>query len=380
MTWRSQQFRLKAEQDGLDPASIDASIEITERFRAQSPNLVPILTLRHLSVLSGVSYNYLREIIERGRDPYKLFRSNKKPSASGEERYRIICVPEDRLLKLQRWIDHFILDHLEADEASFGFSKGSRIRDAAALHCGASWLIKLDIESFFESVTELQVFRIFHKAGYEPLVSLELARLCTRYRKDKGFRGMKWRAHPKHTTIPEYNVPWLGYLPQGAPTSPKLSNIALADFDQNVRAIARQHGLTYTRYADDLTLSTRNDFNRSQASKVIGKVYGQMRSRGFSPQMTKTSVVPPGARKIVLGLGVNSDEPKLTRKFKNMLRLHIHYLTNPNYGPAIHAKHQGNATIHGIRNHVQGLLAFAKGIEPEFSERLNQEFQTVDWP
>ena len=229
-------------------------------------------------------------------------------------------------------------------------------------------------------MTELQVFRIFRKVGYEPLVALELARLCTRYRKDNGFRGMKWRAHPHHATIPEYNVPWLGYLPQGAPTSPKLSNLALADFDENVRAIARQHGLSYSRYADDLTLSTRNEFDRSQASIVIGKVYGQMRSWGFSPQMTKTSVVPPGARKIVLGLGVNSDEPKLTRKFKDMLRLHIHYLTSPDYGPAVHAKHQGNATIHGLRNHVQGLLAFAKGIEPEFSERLNKEFQSVDWP
>jgi len=380
MTWRSQQFRLKAERAGLDPDSIDASIEITERFRTRSPNLTPILTLRHLSVLSGVGYNYLREIIERRRDPYTLFRSNKKPSPNGAARYRIICIPEEKLLKLQRWIDYFILDHLAVDEASFGFSKGSRIRDAAALHCDAKWLIKLDIESFFESVTELQVFRIFHKAGYEPLVALELARLCTRYRKDNGFRGMKWRAHPHSGTIPEYSVPWLGYLPQGAPTSPKLSNLALRDFDQKVRDIAGQHGLTYTRYADDLTLSTLHDFDRSQASKVIGKVYSEMRSYGFSPQMTKTSVVPPGARKIVLGLGVNSDQPKLTRRFKDMLRLHIHYLTSDNHGPAVHAKHQGNATIHGLRNHVQGLLAFAKGIEPEFSERLNEKFQSVDWP
>lgn len=380
MTWRSQQFRIKAEQAGLDPESINASIEITEYFRTRSPNLIPILTLRHLSVLSEVSYNYLREIVERGRDPYKLFRSNKKPSPNGEERYRIICVPEDRLLKLQRWIDHFILDHLTPDEASFGFSKGSRIRDAAALHCGASWLIKLDIQSFFESVTELQVYRIFQKADYEPLVALELARLCTRYRTGNNFRGLKWVARSQPRSISAYSVDTLGYLPQGAPTSPKLSNLALREFDQKVRAIAGKYGLIYSRYADDLTLSTRNDFDRSQASKVIGLIYGEMRSHGFSPQMTKTSVVPPGARKIVLGLGVNSDQPKLTRRFKNMLSLHIHYLTSPDHGPAVHAKHQGNATIHGLRNHVQGLLAFAKGIEPKFTERLNKEFQSVEWP
>ena len=83
----------------------------------------------------------------------------------------------------------------------------------------------------------------------------------TRYRKFNS--GAKWNARSHQGAIQAYNVPWLGYLPQGAPTSPKLSNLALRGFDQKIRIIAGQHGLTYSRYADDLTLSTRNEFDLS---------------------------------------------------------------------------------------------------------------------
>jgi RNA-directed DNA polymerase len=73
-----------------------------------------------------------------------------------------------------------VLEHMSPHPASMAFSRGNSIRDAAAPHSGARWLIKMDIMNFFESVTERQVYRVFEDIGYEPLVAFELARLCTR--------------------------------------------------------------------------------------------------------------------------------------------------------------------------------------------------------
>ena len=90
----------------------------------------------------------------------------------------------------------------------------------------------------------------------------------------------------------------IGHLPQGAATSPKLSNPVLFNFDLKVQQLAKDSGLTYTRYADDLTFSAFKDFSRERASTFIGLVYNEMRAIGLRPHPTKTRVVPPRARKV----------------------------------------------------------------------------------
>src|ERR1019366_2128249 len=114
--------------------------------------------------------------------------------------------------------------------------------------------------------------------------------------------------------------PGIGHLPQGAPTSPMLANLAVASFDKEVAAIAADASLVYTRYADDLFLSTRGDFSRDRAAGVIGKVFESMGRIGLSPNVAKTRVSPPGTRKIVLGLGVESGRLTLPSAFWDRLR------------------------------------------------------------
>ena len=169
----------------------------------------------------------------------------------------------------------------------------------------------------------------------------------------------------------------MGHLPQGAPTSPKIANLVARDLDKALAKFADTQRLTYTRYADDLTFSTTNKLNRSGIPAIIGSVCGIIADHGFSPNTAKTAVSSPSARKIVLGLLVDQNEPRLTREFKLTLRQHLYYLGK--YGPAAHASHNGNATTFGIRNHVLGLIQHARQIEPSFGEARLKEFEAIQW-
>ena len=160
-----------------------------------------------------------------------------------------------------------------------------------------------------------------------------------------------------------------------------LSNLAMIDFDKAIAKIAQESGLIYTRYADDLCLSRGDkDFSRIKASKIIGQISAQMGKHGLSPNSTKTKVVPPGSRKVVLGLLVNGAEPKLSREFRAKLRQHIHYLTHADYGPAAHARNREFTSVEGMRNHIEGLVAYAYDIDPSFASQCRGALQDVHWP
>ncbi|WP_339085416.1 reverse transcriptase family protein [Hyphomicrobium sp. ghe19] len=380
--WRPQQYHRAADKAATPAEISDNAIATIEALRRRSRNVPEILSLRHLSVRAGVPYAYLREIVERNatRD-YRLFRIRKRPVRNQRLRYRIITVPEARLKKVQQWIDRHVLCAAEPDEASVAFTKRSSVYAAASIHCGARWMIKIDIRAFFESISERQVYHVFHEIGYQPLVAFELARLCTRLRR-RAPPLKRWSlGFDRRYEISAYINGQVGHVPQGAPTSPRLSNLVVRELDEDIRTIAASAGLTYTRYADDLTLSkTTDDFSRAAAVKVIRKIYRVLGAHGFAPNLAKTQIVPPRARKIVLGLLVDGDRPRLQREFKARIRQHLHYLMHPKFGPAKHAKAQGNATIYGLRNHIKGLLAFAHGVDPEYARKQTELFNRVHWP
>lgn len=173
----------------------------------------------------------------------------------------------------------------------------------------------------------------------------------------------------------------MGHLPQGAPTSPMLANLAVFKLDEEIIAVAEKFGLTYTRYADDLLLSTdTKEFSRERARAAIGQVMAALGKWGLGANSAKTSVSPPGSRKIALGLALESTSPRLPRYFKAKLREHLYYLENPAIGPIGHARARGFASVIGLRHHLLGLAAFALQIEPSYGELIKQRLSTVDWP
>jgi len=387
-TWRSQHFKKFADGQGADPKVVDASVAVGKALQARTHNAQPIFSLKHLAYSADVKYRTLREVVER-RSPekYRVFKIKKRSEfRSASNRYRMICVPDPQLMKAQRWIVRNILVYGRTHDASVAYQEGSNIVEAASLHCECRWLIKLDIVNFFESVTEQNVYNVFQEMGYQPLVAFELARLCTR----KGDRTRarnrsykRWRTrYNTYKAIHSYSdADILGHLPQGAPTSPMLANMAMRDFDQAVETVADEFGLTYTRYADDLTLSTKSkELSRERAEDAISKIYNIIRIFSFEPNLAKTQIVPPGARRVVLGLLVDGPNPRLTKKFRNRLRLHLHHISADGAGAVKHAEQNHFKSVFGLRNHIEGLISFAHLVEPEYAKQAWAIFNGAKWP
>lgn len=381
--WLPQHYRTEGKDQDFDPTIIDHAIATAQITTDINPKLAPVFTLRHLAYLSGTDYGFLRAVVSRANDdPYRVFRIRKKPTRDGKASFRVIAVPNPDLLITQRWITQNILSHALPHAASVAFTPGDKLINAARPHCRARWLIKLDVRNFFESITEVAVYRVFLSLGYQPLVAFEMARLCTRLGTPTRYRRQShWLSQDKTRVISSYNYRRMGHLPQGAPTSPMLANLAVRKFDETIDAIACTHGLTYTRYADDLSLSTKaTDFSRKQCLSVIQKIYASMGCVGLSPNVTKTRIATPGSRMIVLGLLVDGKVPKLTRDFKAGLRQHIHFLSRSDIGPAQHTRAKNFTSISGLKHHVFGLATFAAQIEPEYGKDCLRQLSKVDWP
>ena len=149
-SWCPQQFRKEALKNNIDPDIIEHAIKNAALVSAVSSELPPLFSLRHLSHLTGVDYVVLRSIVERTySNPYKIFKLKKGMKGYQNRGFRIICVPDASIMKVQRWIAKKILSCGDASSASFAYAKSSKIIDAAKLHRRCRWLLKLDVRNFF---------------------------------------------------------------------------------------------------------------------------------------------------------------------------------------------------------------------------------------
>ena len=148
--------------------------------------------------------------------------------------------------------------------------------------------------------------------------------------------------------------------------------------DEEIALMSRQTGLTYTRYSDDMTFSTRHCFDRRRATSFVQKVSTTLRPRGLWLNAKKTVIMPPGGRKLVLGLLVDGERPNLTKNFRDSLRQHLYYLKK--YGPIEHRNRRGFETVFGMKNHIRGQIDFARMVDESYGTRMLALFDDVDWP
>lgn len=374
--WSPQHYISFGKAKGVDQNVLNSAADQIDRVLSGQYRLPSVLTLNHLAYRTDVSYKVLRTLVERSHlSPYRHFYIRKR--AGGK---RLISIPSAELMTVQRWIAHHILREIPVHQSSFAFSPGNSIVQCAARHTGARWIVKMDVADFFGSITEIQVYRVFKGLGYQPLVAFELARICTHQLERSRKHLLKsWQVWRPRAAIPNYQNRTMGRLPQGAPTSPMLSNLVMRDIDPILAAVARKAGMTYTRYSDDLTFSTRDsDFERAKALLMIQEISSTLKSFGLFPKKKKTVVVPPGARKVVLGLLVDGDIPRLPPAFKDLLRQHLYYLKK--VGPFEHAKARNFETVGGMYRHIRGLIDFAKMVEPVYASKQIAIFNSVNWP
>jgi hypothetical protein len=120
-----------------------------------------------------------------------------------------------------------------------------------------------------------------------------------------------------------------------------LANLTTRALDHRLSLLAQMEGWTYTRYADDLAFFRSGKASRIAAMGLARRVAYELKVAGLIHHREKTSVVPPGARKVLLGVLVDRERPRLTRAFRNNIETHLFALTSDKVGPAAHRQKRG---------------------------------------
>ncbi|WP_420030645.1 reverse transcriptase family protein [Pseudomonas oryzihabitans] len=348
-------------------------------LRLRQAGLPVIFSLGHLSKIVGVDYSLLRASVERRREAanYRMFAIKKR---SGGRRH--IHAVTGELFKVQQFINSEILQKRKPHAASFAFHPDGGIRACASEHCGARWLFQFDLSNFFHSVSEADVYGVLVELGYRPLLAFEMARICTTTRLPEHLKRYLWSSLSHK--VRDYRLyvdrsGAMGVLPQGAPTSPMLSNLAARNLDEALTAFSTQYGFVYTRYADDITLSSGGNLPEGiSIGSIHRSVIGIIRKSGFRENPDKTRIAGPGSKKLVLGLLVDGEVPRVSKETLKRIDRHLHAAER--YGLVDVAKHEKFDSPIGFYNHLEGLIAFVKDVERGRWEVLYDRFSKLQTP
>lgn len=370
--WNPNSFRKEGNAKGYAPEYLRALVVQGEKTVAEG---VPVVfSLAHLANLSRTLYADLhgfvsRVGIERKDFPYKNFPIAKR---TGGKRW--ISIPVPSLMAVQQWINQNILNRVVPHSAAFAYVPKRKLIDHAQRHCDSAWLIKVDIRDFFSNISERQVFDVFLNLGYPKLLSFEMARLCTRVTPKR--KGARWAYATGANAISDYDSKFVGSLPQGAPTSPALSNLVCVDLDKELTHLAITKSATYSRYADDLCFSLVEG-SRQVAFDLKREVSKVLWRHGFSENAKKTRVVPPGARKVLTGLNVNATVPTVPKVVRDLVRMHLHYAKKR--GIPEHCKERGFRSVVGFKNHLLGLIGYVASVDAKHGVDFYLQFNGLPW-
>lgn len=221
---------------------------------------------------------------------YKRFSIAKKMGGQ-----RLISAPMPRLKQAQEWVLHQILNKVRLQEKAHGFRPERSIVSNASPHVGRGLVINLDLKDFFPSVSYPRVWGIYRSLGYSPSIATIFALLTTEPEiVEAEIDGKTW-----------YIANGERHLPQGAPTSPALTNILCRRLDARLSGVANKHDFRYTRYADDLTFSAE-DASPETIKKLFWHIRTIIKEEGFAEHPEKTRLMRKGRRQEVTGLTVNS--------------------------------------------------------------------------
>ena len=248
---------------------------------------------------------------------------------------RIIHIPSPALKKVQRII---LRKYFKPHWAPLS------VKEAASVHCGKKWLMKLDIKDFFNSITQEQIKEI-------------ISRYVSLYESPIQIRKTDESDTKQIFSMCTIN----GKLPTGAPTSPYIANLLLKEFDYDIEGFCYQYGVAYSRYMDDLFFSTDNP--QYILSFVELEVLKQLEELGFGVNIEKIKYISDNKLQKVLGLGVNNQKPVLTKDDKRKYRSYFYNLLSPLQFNKLKKYRESELE-------VLGHLAYIKSVDEEYYVRI----------
>lgn len=287
---------------------------------------------------------------------------------------RVIEAPKARLKEIQRWLLHEIIDHVPPHDAAHGFVRGRSVISHARLHCDQDVVLRFDLKDFFASIPAARVYGILRTAGYAPPVAHVLTGLSTNVVAQTVWTEISAASDPTG----DQSRFWLGrqlatpHLPQGAPTSPALANLAAFGLDRRLTGLAGSWQLRYSRYADDLTFSGSSRLRRSRVAleQLVAKI---AREEGFAINPRKSALRGAAGRQQVCGIVVNI-APNVTRTEYDTLKATLHHAARE--GP----ERQNRAGVADLEAHLRGRIAWVASLNPHRGDLLRRRFAEIDWP
>jgi RNA-directed DNA polymerase len=286
---------------------------------------------------------------------------------------RVIERPKHRLKSIQRLLLHEVLDWIPVHDAAHGFTRGRSVRTHARAHVGRFVVVRLDLEDFFASIRAGRVYGIFRTAGYPESVAHALTALTTNVVPAAVWGKLARPTDPRQLGAHHHLGRRLAtaHLPQGAPTSPALANLAAFRLDQRLDGLARSLELRYSRYADDLTFS--GDARLVRAAGTLRRAVAQIaREEGFTVNEAKSMLATRAGRQRVCGVVVN-EHLNTPRHEYDTLKAIIH-------NSAVHGPNtQNHQAVPNFRAHLLGRISWVESLNPQRGDRLRRQFAEITW-
>jgi RNA-directed DNA polymerase len=279
------------------------------RKKNDLPQISNLGELRQLlGIRSPAQLGWLLLATDADNGPYTRFTI---PKRDGSE--RVICAPKKQLLWVQRRILEHVISKVPAHDAAHGFVTGRSTVTNARPHLGSKLLVKFDLRDFFPTIHYYRVLGLFARLGY----AVDDARF--------GTADDSRRVAPTLARLCSYVVDpktWhQGHCPQGAPTSPAISNLVSRRLDARLNGLAKRNGGVYTRYADDLTFSfSTGEVDLGRFRWWVDQICQQ---EGFAVHQGKFRVIRASQRQVVTGIVVN-DVLRVPRDDRRRFRAILH--------------------------------------------------------
>lgn len=286
----------------------------------------------------GIDKKYFYKVIFCKNSFYKNISIPKRRVG----KYRIISVPQMALKNMQVWILENILYEEPCHKNATGFIPGKSIVNNALPHVKKEYILKMDIKDFFPSIDYYRVRSIFFNINHDIKLANALANMCT----------------------------YEGHLPQGAPTSPYLSNLICIDLDKRIAQLCIKYNLSYTRYADDITISGNN--NIFWIKNIVEKI---LKENGFVVNNEKTIILKPGDMKQVTGLVVN-ESLSIPKQTLRELRQKIYYINK--FGLKAHLERIGyKESEQKYIDSLYGVASFIKMVDISKGMSIFNELNSI---
>lgn len=278
-------------------------------------DLPPLTSLNALAVMIGINPGLAWSFVYRANKHYRMF---SIPKGSG---VRLIQAPKIGLKIIQKWLSIHLAKAYLAPPHVYGFVPGKSHVQAAYQHRGAEWAFSIDIKDFFSSTPQQNVFDIFVGLGY----SAKSANLCAAL------------------------VCYRGFLSQGSPTSPCISNFCFLSVDEKLVKLAHSYNCKLSRYADDITFSGEGKFPVSLKDDLLESFV----ETPWKLASEKECLQPNKGRIKIHGLLVGGGDVRLTKGYRNKLRAYSHILNTKGDNASNHSKLKGHISY---RDHIDQII------------------------